>query len=180
MIAPYGNCPPLSTSRDLATARVKVQEGSEAFSAGRAFRLPYEYSIGATPVVLRFTSPVNFNLTLQTLSLDNGNIRLDAYRDATESGTWTDVEAYKRNAVDGDYTRQVTVDTGGTITPIGGSVDIIRLRTSGSTAQRTNVGGALSGKRRLPPGTYYLQLSRIEGNETATGVYLIEWEELDE
>ena len=172
----------LLTSSKEGSRRIKTQEGSEAFSDGRAFRLPYEYSVDATPRVLRFSSPVSFNLTLQSISCDSGNIRLDAYRGGIESGTWTDVPAYKRNIVDNaDYTRQVTISTGGAHDPDGQpSVDKLRLRTSGATAQKSNVSGSLGTKRRLSAGTYYLVLSRIDGSETAQGIYLIEWEELNE
>jgi len=172
----------LLTSDKPGTRRLKVQQGSDAFNQGRAFRLPYEYSVSsAAPVVLRFTAPVNFNLTSQLLTCDIGNVRLDAYRGGTEGGTWTDIPAYARNLVDGaDYTRQITVATGGTLTPTGPSVDKIRIRTSNSTAQKANVSAGLDSIRRLSAGTYYLVLSVIDGNETAQGIYLIEWEELGE
>lgn len=179
-IADFGPSDLLSSEKE-GVRRLKVQEGSTAFSDGRAFRLPFEYSVAGTPVTIRFTSPVSFNLTLQELSCDQGSVRLDAYRDATEAGVWTDVPAFARNLVDNPgYTRQVMLDTGGTITPTGPSVDKIRLRTAGATAQRANVGAGLSSKRRLAAGTYYLRLSRIDGNDPATGIYLIEWEELTE
>jgi hypothetical protein len=171
----------LLTSDKVGVRRVKVENGSDLFNAGRAFRLPYEYSVGATPVVLRFIAPVNFNLTLQLLTCDIGNIKLDAYRGGTEGGTWTDVPAYARNLVSiNGYTRQIAIATGGTLTPTGPSVDKIRLRTSNSTAQKSNVSGGLDSTRRLTAGTYYLVLSVIDGNETAQGIYLIEWEELGE
>lgn len=171
----------LLTGKNWLTWRMRVQEGSTAFDEGRAFRLPYEYSVGATPVVLKFVAPVDFNLTLQSLTCDTGNVRLDAYRGATESGTWTEVTAYARNTSPlRPYTRQVTIETGGSITPDGDSVDKLRVRSAGSTAQKANVSGALESKRRLAADTYYLVLSRIDGNDTAEGIYSIEWEELGE
>jgi hypothetical protein len=172
----------LLTSAKEGERRIKTQEGSDAFSAGRAFRLPYEYAVGATPTVLRFTSPVPFNLTEQLLTCDAGNVRFDAYRNGIESGSWTDVMVFARNLVDNpDYVRSVTVETGGAFDPDGNpSADKIRLRTSGSTAQRSTASSPLRGKRRLAPGTYYLVLSRIDGNDEARGIYLIEWEELTE
>lgn len=169
----------LLTSDKEDVRRIKTQNSSEAFEDGRGFRLPYEYSLTDTPVVLRFVSAVDFMLSSQTLICDQGNIRLDAYRDGTESGIWTTVPTFKRNIVDNQaYVGQVIVSTGGAITPITPSVDIIRVRTSGATAQQSNVSEALNSSRKLSAGTYYLQLSRIDGNDVSTGVYLIEWEEL--
>jgi hypothetical protein len=158
------------------SARLKTQDGSTAFDEGRAYRLPFEYSVSGTPAVLRFTSPVSFCLTEQLLSCDVGNIRLDAYRAATESGAWTDVQAFSRNLVAG-MARQVTISTGGTITPTSPSVDKIRVRTAGAAGQRSTGSQPLRNRRRLAAGTYYLVLSRIDGGDTATGIYLIEWEE---
>ena len=171
----------LLTSPVEGARRVKTETGSTSFDLGKSFRLPYEYSVGATPVVLRFTSPVTFRLTEQLLTCDIANARLDAYRDGTESGVWTDVPAFSRNFAstfqDG-YTRQVTIETGGAFVPDGPPVDILRVRTSGATAQRGTASFPLGSPRQLPAGTYYLVLSRIDGNETAAGVYLIEWDEL--
>lgn len=177
----YGNAPAISTSRDVRTARLKTADGSTAFEEGRAFRLPFEYGFDGTPVVLRFTAPVGFKLTEQLLSCDVGNVRLAAYRDGIESGVWTNVPSFSKNPAGGieyGYTGQVIIATGGAFDPNGNpSVDVLRVRTAGSTAQRSTASKVLASDRALPAGVYYIVLSRIDGTGASAGVYLIEWEE---
>lgn len=179
----FGNAPSIATRRSLQYARLRVDVANTAFWEGKEFRVSREYAVGSTPFVLKFDAPVDFILQTQSLTCDTGNIKFTAYRaiQGVESGTFTPEPIYKNNftAESGGFAPQVTVSSGGSFTPNGGevSVETIRLRTSGATAQRTTVSGGAAGERGLAAGTYYLILSRIDGTDTAAGVYDLEWEE---
>jgi len=184
MVSPYGNAPPLATRRELEYARSAVDVSNTAFFEGKEFRISREYAVGATPLVFRFESPVPFILQRQALTCDAGNIRFRAYRDTQGSpgGTFGVVEPIYRNSLlpeSKDLDSLVGITTGGTFTPDGGqlSVETIRLRTSGATAQRTTVSGTVGDERGLSAGVYFLILARIDGNDTAEGVFDLKWEE---
>lgn len=184
MAAKYGNAPPIATTRELGYARMRVDVANTAFWVGKEFRISREYSVAATPLFFRFSAPVPFILQLQSLSCDTGNIRFRAYRSTqgTEGGTFDIPEPIYRNSLlpeSQDLDPQVTIFTGGSFTPDGGqvAVETIRLRTSGATAQRTSVTGAIGDERGLSAGTYYLMLGRMDGTDTAEGVFDLKWEE---
>jgi hypothetical protein len=174
------------TSDGENTARLKVDIGQTGFWEGREFRISEKLSIpSATPLVMKFVAPVNFILTLQTLSCDAEAIEFEAFRDSqgTEGGTFGDTVAIYSNNTQSttpDYTGQISITSGGTFTPdalpAGKAVEFIRLKTANATAQRTTVGGAVAGERGLGAGTYYLKFTNY-GSGTATGVYTLVWQE---
>lgn len=155
------------------------------FLDGREFRVSHRLSVAAaTPVVLKFVSPVDFDLLFQNLSCDVEGLEFKAYRSAqgVEGGTFsTVVPIYGTNiqSTVKPYTRQVTITTGGTFTPNGGeaAVETIRLRTSGATAQHTTVGSRVDGERGLAANTYYLVFTNLTGTGTAEGVYNLIFQE---
>lgn len=157
--------------------RLKTETSSTCFDEGRSHRLVYEYDIGSTPVVLKFDAAVNFKLVAQSLSCDQGAVIFKAYREGSEAGTFTPLTTFNNNLCEAQPSN-VEVSTGGTFTPASEASDVIRLRTAGATAQRSNVGNGIGQPRRLLAGTYYLVLAR-EGGTDARGVYRIEWEECE-
>lgn len=145
------------TSNSGNTARLKVAVGQTGFWEGREFRISEELSIpSATPKVFKFVSPVDFILTFQNLTSDSQGIKFEAFRDnqGTEGGTFTP------DAL-----------------PDGKPVEVMRVKTSGSTAQKTTIGGSISGERGLAAGTYYLKFSNLPASGTADGVYTLVWQE---
>jgi len=173
-----------STRRNLEYGRVRVDPGNTAFWEGKEFRISREFVVGATPLVFKFDAPVDFILQSQSLTCDIGNIRFRAYRAAqgVESGTFDIIEPiYQQNGIAGTKGLDsiVALTTGGTFTPNEGEVatETIRLRVSNSTSGQTSVSGTLGDERGLPSGVYYLELARIDGNDTATGVFDLKWEE---
>lgn len=184
MSAPFGSAPSIATRRDLQFARLKTDVANTAFWEGKEFRISREYAVGGTPLVLRFESPIPFILHLQSLSCDTGNIRFRAYRDTqgSEGGTFGDVEPIYQQSLlpeSQGLSPQVSITTGGTFTPDAGQgpVETIRLRASGATAQRNSVSSAIGDERGLSAGVYYLVLGRIDGTDTAEGVFDLKWEE---
>lgn len=173
------------TSKNPKTRRLQVDVAETGFEEGREFRINYPLSIATTNrVVLKFSSPVDFRIQLQTLSSDTAGILFKAYRQeqGVESGVFgTNVPVYDVNfeANTPPYTRQVTVTTGGDFTPNGGeeAVETIRLRVANASGQATTVGGDVGRQRGIGAGDYYLVFTNLVATGTATGVYSLEFEE---
>jgi hypothetical protein len=173
------------SSANKGTARLRVDVSQTGFWEGREFRISVPLSIpAATPVVLKFVAPINFILESQGLTCDEQGILFQAYRSTqgTEGGSFsTEVPIYSNNfqSTSPTYAHQATITTGGTFTPDGGqqSVETVRVKTAGSTAQAVTVGGSVRGERGLAAGAYYLKFSNLTGSGTAQGVYSLIFEE---
>jgi len=175
--------PAMANGSTEQTARLKVEEAPVCFAEGRQFRISYPFAITNAAVVLKVSSPIDFILRTQTLAVNAGGVEFNAFRDAqvTESTPFTEAVPVFANNFQStalDYTRQIDIFNGGTITVNEGEapVEIIRVITAGATAQRTTVGGAVQGLRGLAAGDYYLVFSRIGGSDAA-GVYTLLFEE---
>ena len=176
----------LLTDKAGPSQRIRVDDGSTGFFAGKVFRSHLEtiIPVAGPAVSARFTSPIDFILLSQTLTLTQGAIRAEIFTGATESGTWTALPVIGVNRMASRptplYTSQVTVATGGSFTG-GTAVDLLMVRTSAQNAQASNVSGILPDGRGLPAGTYYIRFSTLTGgltvNDAAQLVYAIEWEE---
>lgn len=159
--------------------RIRVDNGQTGFFAGREFRSFYEFSIATgASVVIKFTSPVDFILFEQSLTVDAGGIKYTAELPGTEGGSFTTMPVIGKNRMAQRptpyYAAQATIGVGGTLT--GGTVvDTARVVTAGATAQQVTVGGS-SDERGLPAGSYYVRLANLS-NGTSTGVYSLFWEE---
>ena len=177
--------PVLSSRPDLYYGRLDVELSSTSFQEGKEFRISREFAVGATPLVFRVSSTVDFVLQLQKVAIDIGNVRFRAYRDiqGVASGLFDQKEAiYKQNftARAKPLDPVVEIYTGGAFTPNVGetAVETIRLRVSGATSGQTSVSGVIGDERGLAAGTYYLVFARIDGNVTAEGVFDLKWEEI--
>lgn len=173
--------PDLYTSDTEGFRRLRVDSGQTGFFEGREFRTFYELNIPTTTsVYIRFTSPIDFIIFEQSLTLDSGSIRFTALTGATPVGSYSvALPVIGKNRMLSRkapfYTSQCTLNTGGTAT--GGTVvELFRVTAANATAQQQTVLGASSTERGLPAGTYYLRLENI-GNSAATGVYSLIWEE---
>ena len=193
VISPYGvtNLPSdLYTNTSENFRRLKVDTGQTSFFRGKEFRTFFEFNIPAGSVqVLKFTSPVNFILIEQTISVDAGSIRFQAMTGATEVATFnTSVPIVGKNRMTTRespfYVGQATVlthaapvafgsgVTGGTVT------ENVRIVAANATAQQQTVSGGAQTERGIPPGSYYLRLHNF-GTGATTGVYTLVWEERD-
>jgi hypothetical protein len=183
------NAPPLNggaaadlmTSDNAGTRRWRVDIGQTGFFEGREFRTFREFSIASgASLYLKFTSPVDFILFEQSLTVDAGAVRFTAITGATEAtpfNTALPVIGKNRMAARPEpfYLAQAQVSAGGTIT--GGTVvELFRVVSANATAQQQTVGGASQTERGLAAGSYYLRIENI-GNATTTGVYSLFWEE---
>jgi hypothetical protein len=190
------SAPPLNggIAQDMVTSdvagfrRLQVDQAQTSFFEGREFRIARKLSITAgTPLVLRFTSAVDFILAEQELNTTTGDIEFFAWRETqgTPGGTWAgsitpigkNISAEFKQYGGARYATQVTISTGGTFTPTDSNayVDYDRAKTAGATAQQASVSGGADSSRYLAAGTYYLVLSSLDA--TSVGRFVLAWEE---
>lgn len=178
----------LYTSDSEGFRRIRVDPGQTGFFAGREFRTFFEFSIPSGQVqTIKFTSPTNFIIWEQGLSVDSGSIRMEPFINATDVATFSlSLPAIGKNRMTSRqtpyYTAQMDVKTHPSPVTNGNSisggtlVDVDRVVASSATAQSQSVSGGAQSERGLPPGTYHIRLQNF-GNGTATGVYTVIWEE---
>jgi len=169
----------LTTSDRINIRRLKVEQGDSGYVLGTQFRISVPLTVDdGVPVVLKFESPIDFELIEQGLETHQSGITFEAYRSTqgTETGIYdTDVPVYKNNiqSTAVDYTQQVSITTGGGFTPDVGqtAVETLNALSASATAQRSTVFAGAQGRRGLAAGTYYLSFSKLGGSGTALGVY---------
>lgn len=179
----------LTDGGDGQNRRLRVDVGQTGFFARRTWSLNYEFAaanpIAATPLVFRFTIPVNFIINAHSLSIDQGGMTLRTYSAAqgaaggTFGTTHTPISenSMTEKAV---YAFQTQIASGGTFTPTLGQLPLtpLRVRTAGATAQQSSVGAEAVSEKGRAAGTYYAVLSRMTGvSGDCTGVYTIVIEE---
>lgn len=165
--------------------RIRVDPGQTGFFAGRMFRAFIDgvIPVAGPSVQFRFTSPIDFILWSQDLDLTQGALQLEVYTGATPSGVWTSVPVIGLDRMTERpqpyYVAQCTVETGGNFSG-GTRVDVMKVRTSSTNGNASNVGGDFS-ERGLPATVFYGRLSTLTGgltvNDAAQYVYQIAWEE---
>lgn len=168
--------------------RLRVDDGETGFFEGRQFALRKKLEIPAgTPLVYKFTIPVDFILFEQALACSDGDIEFYAHRAAnvTETGTFStvvqsvqkNISSTRRLFAGSYYSQQAQILTGGGITIIDPDnyADYDRVKTANATGQLTTIGGGRGQERYLSAGSYYLIFSSLSG--TSTGRYTIAWEE---
>jgi hypothetical protein len=162
------------TSNTKGIRRLQVDPGEAAYFEGRMYRISYEYDVGTTPLVIRFSCPRGFTLHFQDIVCDQGGLAFRAWRSAqgTPGGTFSTAITQwpvKGNAETPVFTNPVTIFSGGTFTPTGGQTAAETLRvlsnvsSSGPSSNRGSVGSTAQGERGLPAGDYYLVMSRLPG-----------------
>lgn len=173
--------PDIYTSNTEGFRRLRIDTGQTGFFEGREFRTFWEVNLASgASRYFKFTSPVDFILIEQSLSLDSGSARFTAISGAADSGTYNvPLPIIGKNRMASRkapyYTAQTTILTGGAAT--GGTVvELFRVVAANATAQQQTVLGANSTERGLPAGTYHLRIENI-GSGSATGVYTLIWEE---
>lgn len=173
----------LTSSGTPGVRRVQVDIGQTGFFAGREFRSFRELAITATPLVVRVIVPAGLKgIILQDVQLScyQGSIQMRSYRVATPGGSWASVPVWPNNGIPdvAGYVGQVTVEQGGTITsPSQQSDTIVAYANETGKSSTTTVSG-LHGERGLPPGTYYLEFSRLSDTTVdGLGIFSAIWEE---
>lgn len=170
--------------------RVRVDPGQTGFFAGRMFRSFFSgmVPLAGPAVAFRFTSPVDFILWRQALSITQGALQLSIFTGATPSGSWSQLPIIGVNRMSERptplYSPLVTIETGGSFTG-GAQVDAMLLRAGANQGNQSsqNVGGETT-ERGLPAGVYFGSLSTLTGGAGFVAVadpaqFLMEltWEE---
>lgn len=179
----------LMTDKNGASARLRVDPGQTGFFAGKMFRSYLEsvIPVAGPAVSARFTSPIDFILWAQSITVTQGALRVEIFTGAvTPSGVWTQLPIIGVNRMSERptplYSPQVTVETGGSFTG-GTAVDLLMVRSPANqgNSSSSNVGGEQQSERGLPAGTYYIRFSTLTGGVTvadaAQMIYAILWEE---
>lgn len=171
-----------------ASRRVRVDPGQTGFFAGRFFRSYTEQVIPvAGPAVsFRFTSPIDFILWSQTLTLTQGALRFEVFTGTvTPSGTWTQLPVIGVNRMaerpQPFYAAQATIETGGSFAG-GTAVDLMLVRSGSNQGNSSSQNaGVETSERGLPAGVYYGRFSTLTGGVTPTDaaqmIYTLLWEE---
>lgn len=147
-----------------------TQELTQGFFKGRTYRAYKEFTANT---VLKLVATKPFLLTSQALYVDAGQARALITVGSTEGGTFTTLPTKfaKNGTVASPPAPTTTISQGGTATG-GTEREVLRVNAGGG-AQALN---SLGGIRKLPAGTYYISIT-VTG--TTSGIYSIEYEELD-
>lgn len=156
-----------------------VQLMSKGFWTGRQFRAYREFTLTANQsITLRFTASKPFLLTHQQVYLIAGNVRVVIRVGATPSGTWTALGTTNpKYRIGMEPVSTVQIAQGGTIT--GGTEREVILAAAGTGGAIKTAGsfGEDQSYRGLPAAVFYQTITA--GPDGATGMYLLEWEDLD-
>lgn len=178
--------------------RFQVDVGSTGFFDSREFRYFREFNIGVnTSHWIKVVVPSDgIILKSQTITIDSGELRFRAWRDLTISAAFTapgtPADAHTNEAAVSSgifvqnglssapaYTRLTQITQSGAETSVSGGIcsEVVRIRTSGATAQKVTVGVNTGDERGIPAGTYYLELHSLGTGGGAIGVYTLKFEE---
>lgn len=149
--------------------RVKVDSANTAFWDAREFRVGIDKTATYT---LKLVSPIDFILQMQTLTSNDGIAVFKAYTaaqiasEATPFNTVIEILPNNGMSTAPPYTKQITINGGGTVTLSGTPEprETITVRAATSSSQRTTVGGDAIKERGLPAGTYYLVFTGSDYN----------------
>lgn len=145
---------------------------TRGFFERKQFRAYKEFT-GNTVLKMVFAKP--FFLHSQVLYTDVGAARVTISTGGVESGVWVDMPTkFGKYLIEGPVAGSTTVTTGGTVT-IGNEREVMRV-SCGTGGNSATAATTLSSIRALPPGTYYATIT-VTG--TTTGIYSIEWEEIE-
>lgn len=173
---------PLLTDRGGANARIRVDEGSTGFYAGREFRMFVEFNIPPNGHLwVRHTIGSNFILHDQRIAIGSGSIRWSAVAVTSSSpGPWTPATFRRRNQMTEQpsplYVSTSVIETSTTAAAaVGGfEVDIMRIDAGQGAGSASAIQNA--GLRGLAPGVYHAHLFNPAA-QNAVGVYDWWWEE---
>lgn len=169
-----------------AVRRLQVDVSQTGFWAGREFRSFYEYAVTALvpQVIIKVVVPPALHgIIVQrlTVSCYQGGTLVRAWRNGTEGGVYTALPVIPNNAIPDVHVppaAQVTITTGGTLSGMTIKTDATVALANSAGPSNTTVINAIEKERGLPPGTYYVELTRVLGTTAdALGIVNALWEE---
>lgn len=172
----------LMTDSDGPSARLRVDNGSTGFFAGREFRtfLAFNLAAGAS-IYIKATLPIDIILDGLGIDVDDGYVKLEAFvLPSSQSGFVTPLPVIGANRMLSRplpyYNAQVTFLSGGTFAG-GTMLDVLTVKTANSSASASTQSAAVAGERGLGPGDYYLKLTSLAGSGASIGMIKARWEE---
>lgn len=167
-----------------ANRRIKVEDASSMFFAGRQFRMFVEFTIPPNGHLwVRHTISKNFILHDQRIVIESGSVRWSAVAATSSSpGPWSAATMRRRNQMTHQptpfFTSGSVIETSTTAAAaVGGfEVDVMRVAT-GNGGQASSI-EQNAGLRGLAPGVYHAHLFNAS-SQNAVGVYDWWWEEVD-
>ena len=167
----------LTTTKDKDFARLAVDVGQTGLFMGREFRYIRKLSLTGA-LWWKFSSPVDFMIIGQSLSVAEGEFEFRAYRtlDVTDNGGWgaAPVPSFGKNTSTERplpyYIQQSSILSGGSVTLVNADnyADFAILKAANANGQRATVIGDNNSARYLAAGTYYLQFLPISGSATGS------------
>lgn len=171
----------LMTDDDGVSARLRVDNGSTGFFAGREFRTFMSFNLAAgASIYIKATLPIDVILQGLGVQLDDGYVKLEAFFAPTApTGFVTPLPVFGANRMlsrpQPYYEPLVTFLTGGSFTA-GTLLDVVTVKTNNNSNQASTQDAAVAGERGLAPGDYYLKLTNL-GSGASVGVLRARWEE---
>lgn len=172
-----------SSERTIRSNRTHVDAESAAFYAGTTFRTFKEMTLAAGgELVVKMTRPVDLIIRKFAMKVTVGELRCDIYRGATPGGTWNALLPIIASCEFADlpqpiYAAQCSLESGGTVT--GGVLyDVMHVKTSGTSAQSFTIGDEIGDMLGIPKDSVGLYKFTNPGNVSATGIFMMRWEEL--
>lgn len=167
--------------------RLRTEPGEHSFFEKLQFRTFKEFdaasgtaiAAGAT-YVIKAVVPVDVVLLSLTLTLDNGQGKVETVVGGTAGGTFTALPIFNQNnmALEGPMpipTPQVVLTAGGTHTG-GTRLDVFRIKVATASGQASNVDAAQGTQRGVAPNTYHIRVVNT-GSGNMEGVLHTHWEE---
>lgn len=156
------------TSEQAEVRRLQVDVSQTGFWAGREFRVTKEYTVGATPYVVRVTIPNSIKgivVLYLAITCYQGGVHFRSWRNGTPGGSWTPLTIIPNNEIPdvSGYVGVVTIDEGGTLTGPTLKGDAFTVFANENGKSNTTSIIAIQSERGLGPQTLYLELSRVTG-----------------
>lgn len=149
----------------------------------REFRINEELSVAVgTRLIYKFVLNTNTLLTSSSIEIDQGGLRYSVWsaQQAVETLPFeTTVTVYRKNLLNPPlHLPENRIFKGGAANFSGVANTISRVRTSGNSGRSSIVGESTS-VRAFPQTVTYVEIMPLDGiNQTSTGVWNLEFEEI--
>ncbi len=163
-------------------SRLRVDEGSMGFYAGREFRMFVEFDIPPNGELwVRHTITKNFILHDQRIVLESSTVRWTANAAVSSSpGPWTAATFRRRNQMTDQkqpmFVSGSTIETSTTTGAATGGIVVDAMRVAAGNGAGSSSNTQNAGLRGLAPNVYHARIQNL-GAQNAVGVYDWWWEE---
>lgn len=163
-----------STTRDAATGRIRVEDGSTAQATGSEFTSAQVSTAALAPQVARITAPEPIDLTHIEMTVSLGGVTVQVFEASagTQGGTFS-AQTVQPTNLRNPRAPSFTVESGGTFTPTGPALQRMTVSTGASGANLLSNTRRLDQVLSLPAGTYFIVTGLLSGVTSFTGELLL-------